>query len=80
MGLRRSSGGQARPAAPIRVELAAREAGEGAPSASYEMPGPGTYFGLVALERSPRTIEAARLTLDGTSEVAIYDLALLTFG
>ena len=67
-------------AAPITIELAAREAGEWRPSAAYEMPGPGTYLGFVALEKKPRTIDAVRLSFEGTSEVTIYDLALLTFG
>jgi len=65
---------------PITVELAAREGGEWRPSAAYGMPGPGTYLGFVALEKKPRTIDAVRLSLDGSSEVAVYDLALLTFG
>ncbi len=65
---------------PIAVGLAAREGGEWRGAASYEMPGPGTYVGLVALEKKPRTIDSVRLTLEGASEVAIYDLALLTFG
>jgi len=67
-------------AAPVSVELAAREAGEWRVSAAYEMPGPGTYLGFVALEKKPRTIDAVRISLDGTNEVVIYDLALLTFG
>ncbi len=66
--------------ASITVELAAREAGEWRRSAVYEMPGPGTYLGFVALEKKPRTIDAVRVALDGANEVAIYDLALLTFG
>jgi hypothetical protein len=65
---------------PIDVELAARQAGEWRPSASYQVPGPGTYLGLVALEKKPRTIEGVRITLHGVSELTIYDLALLTFG
>jgi hypothetical protein len=44
------------------------------------MPGPGTYLGLVALDKKPRTIDAVRLRLDGVREVALYDLALLAFG
>jgi hypothetical protein len=67
-------------AGPIAVELAAREAGEWLPAANYEMPGPGTYLGFVALEKKPRTIDAVRVSLEGTNEVGIYDLALLTFG
>jgi hypothetical protein len=35
---------------------------------------------LVALEKKPRTIDSVRITLDGASTVAVYDLALLTFG
>ena len=66
--------------APIKVTVAAREAGEWRPAASYEMPGAGTYLGLLALDKLPRTIEAVRVALDGAAEVAIYDLALLTFG
>jgi hypothetical protein len=50
------------------------------PAAAWSLPGPGTYLGLVALEKWPRTVEAVRLSLRGASEVAIYDLALLTFG
>jgi hypothetical protein len=67
-------------AGPIGVELAVREAGSWVPSASYEMPGAGTYLGLVALEKKPRTIDAVRLSLADASEVVVYDLALLTFG
>jgi hypothetical protein len=73
----RVDGGSGRP---VTVELAAREAGEWRPAATYEMPGPGTYLGLVALEKKPRTIDAVRVDLEGTGEVAVYDLALLTFG
>jgi hypothetical protein len=65
---------------PITVELAAREGGAWVPAAAYEMPGAGTYLGLVALEKKPRTITAVRVALEGTSTAAIYDLALLTFG
>ena len=65
---------------PVAAQLAAREEGVWVPSATYEMPGTGTYLGLVALEKKPRTIDAVRISLDGTSTVAIYDLALLTFG
>ena len=65
---------------PIAVELLAQVAGEWVPSAAYEMPGTGTYLGLVALEKKPRTIDSVRVTLDGASTVAVYDLALLTFG
>lgn len=64
----------------VSVELAAREAGEWRPSAAYEMPGAGTYLGFVALEKRPRTIDAVRISLRGAREIAIYDLALLTFG
>jgi len=65
---------------PIEIELAAREGGEWRVAASYQAPGPGTYLGLVALEKKPRTIEAVRLALEGATRVGIYDLALLTFG
>ena len=65
---------------PVAVELAAREAGQWRPAATYQMPGPGTYLGLVALDKKPRTIDAVRLRLDGVREVALYDLALLAFG
>ena len=65
---------------PIGFELAAREAAEWKPAATYETPGAGTYLGFVALEKKPRTIEAVRVSLDGAREVVIYDLALLTFG
>ena len=65
---------------PVRFELAAREAGEWVPAAAYEVPGAGTYLGFVALEKKPRTIDAVRVSLDGAREVAVYDLALLTFG
>jgi hypothetical protein len=64
----------------VSVELAAREAGEWVGSAAYEMPGSGTYLGLVALEKKQRTIDAVRVTLEGATSVRIYDLALLTFG
>ncbi len=65
---------------PVSVELAAREVGEWRPCAAYEMPGPGTYLGLVALEKKPRSIDAVRLSVEGTNAMVIYDLALLTFG
>ena len=65
---------------PIGVQLAAREGGEWRTAASYEVPGPGTYLGLVALEKKPRTIGAVRVALEGASGVGVYDLALLTFG
>ena len=64
----------------VAAELAAREAGEWQSAATFTMPGAGTYLGLVALEKRPRTIEAVRLLLAGAREVAVYDLALLTFG
>jgi hypothetical protein len=64
----------------VAVELAAQEAGGWSPAAGFEMPGSGTYLGLVALEKRPRTIEAVRLRLQGARQVRIYDLALLTFG
>lgn len=67
-------------AGPVTFELAAREAGEWVPSASYGVPGPGTYLGLVALEKKPRTIEAVRIGLEGARTARLYDLALLTFG
>ncbi len=67
-------------AGPVSAQLAAREGGEWVPSATYEMSGAGTYLGLVALEKKPRTVDAVRISLDGTSEVTIYDLALLVFG
>jgi hypothetical protein len=67
-------------AAPIKVEVAAREAGEWRPAASYEMPSAGTYLGLLALDKQPRTMEPVRVALAGATEAAIYDLALLTFG
>jgi hypothetical protein len=70
----------ARDGSPVAVELAAREGGEWRRAAAYEMPGAGTYLGLVALEKWPRTIEAVRISLADASEVAVYDLALLTFG
>ncbi len=54
--------------------------GSGARPRPIEMPGAGTYLGLVALDKKPRTIDAVRVSLDGATEVAIYDLALLTFG
>jgi hypothetical protein len=66
--------------AAVGVELAAREAGEWQVSASFEMPGWGTYLGLVALEKRPRTIESVRVALRGAKTVRVYDLALLTFG
>jgi hypothetical protein len=67
-------------AGPVAVELSVRESGEWRPSAAYAMPGPGTYLGLVALEKKPRTIESVRIAFEGPGEVMIYDLALLTFG
>jgi hypothetical protein len=65
---------------PVGFEVAAREAGEWKPAAMYEVPGAGTYLGLMALEKKPRTIDAVRVTLTGATTVSIYDLALLTFG
>jgi hypothetical protein len=62
------------------VGLAALEAGEWQSAAAFSVPGPGTYLGLVALEKRPRSVEAVRITLEGVSEVRLYDLALLTFG
>ena len=67
-------------AAPVRVEVAAREGGQWRPAATYEMPGSGTYVALLALEKRPRSIDEVRLSLDGATQIAIYDLALLTFG
>jgi hypothetical protein len=64
----------------VAVEVSALEAGEWHSSAAFTMPGPGTYLGLVALEKWPRTIDAVRVALAGARTVAIYDLALLTFG
>jgi hypothetical protein len=64
----------------VAVEVSALEAGEWQPSAAFTMPGPGTYLGLVALEKWPRTIDAVRVALTGARTVALYDLALLTFG
>jgi hypothetical protein len=65
---------------PITFELAAREAEEWRSAADYDAPGAGTYVGLVALDKKPRTIESVRIRLDGAGQVAIYDLVLLTFG
>lgn len=67
-------------ATPVPLELAAMEAGEWSPTASFEMPGSGTYLGLVALEKRPRTIMSVRVALRGARSVRVYDLALLTFG
>jgi hypothetical protein len=64
----------------IGVALDASQNGEWLTAASYEMPGEGTYLGFVALDKKPRTIEAVRVTLEGATEVELYDLALLTFG
>jgi hypothetical protein len=64
----------------VGVELAALEEGEWQASARFEIPGPGTYLGLVALEKRPRTISSVRLALRGAGQVRVYDLALLTFG
>jgi hypothetical protein len=66
--------------AAVGAELAAQEAGAWQVAATFEMPGPGTYLGLVALEKRPRTITAARVALSGLDEMDVYDLALLTFG
>ncbi len=66
--------------AAVAVELAALEGGAWQPAATFEMPGAGTYLGLVALDKRPRTIEAVRVSLAGVPDVEIYDLALLTFG
>jgi hypothetical protein len=76
------SGSAARPVEgpPVAVELAALEGGEWQAAATFSMPGPGTYLGLVALEKRPGTIEAVRLALAGAQQVVVYDLALLTFG
>jgi hypothetical protein len=67
-------------AASIGVAISAREAGEWRTAAGFEMPGTGTYLGLVALEKKPRTIDAVRISLTGATRVLAYDLALLTFG
>ncbi len=64
----------------VGVALAARAAGDWRTAASYAIPGTGTYLGFVALEKKPRTIDAVRISFDGATDVAIYDLALLTFG
>ncbi len=64
----------------VSVEVSALEAGEWQSSATFTMPGPGTYLGLLALEKWPRTIDAVRVALAGARRVAVYDLALLTFG
>jgi hypothetical protein len=66
--------------AAVGVELAALEAAEWQSAAVFEMPGPGTYLGLVALDKRPRTIDSVRFSLRGARVVRIYDLALLTFG
>ena len=65
---------------PITIELAAREAEEWRRAAAFELPQPGTYLGLVALEKKPRTIDSVRISIGGAAEVRIYDLALLAFG
>jgi hypothetical protein len=62
------------------VEISASEDGEWQSAADFGMPGPGTYLGLVALEKRPRTIESVRIALRGARAVRIYDLALFTFG
>jgi hypothetical protein len=67
-------------AATVTVDVVAREGGEWRSAAAFEMPGEGTYIGLLALEKQPRTIDAVRVSLDGAVAVAVYDLALLTFG
>jgi hypothetical protein len=65
---------------PVAVRLQAREAGAWALAATFPMPGSGTYLGLVALEKKPRTIESVQLAFEGATRVRVYDLALLTFG
>jgi hypothetical protein len=67
-------------AAAVRVDVAAREAGEWRAAAAFELPGAGTYLGLLALDKRPRTIDAVRVSLADATRIAIYDLALLTFG
>ena len=54
--------------------------GSGSHRRRSRCPGPGTYLGLMALEKWPRTIDAVRVALAGARRVAVYDLALLTFG
>jgi hypothetical protein len=64
----------------VAVEVSALGAGEWQSAATFTMPGPGTYLGLLALEKWPRTIDAVRVAFAGARTVALYDLALLTFG
>jgi hypothetical protein len=64
----------------LEVELSAREAGSWEALPRFAMPGPGTYLGLMSLDKRPRTIEAVRMALDGAGVIGILDLALLSFG
>ena len=72
--------GEAHDVPSVAVEVSVLETGEWQSSATFTMPGPGTYLGLLALEKWPRTIDAVRVALAGARKVAVYDLALLTFG
>ena len=47
---------------------------------SFEMPDEGSYLGLIALEKKPRSIDAVRLVFSDATSVRLYDLVLLSFG
>ena len=64
----------------VRAVIAAREDGQWQDLPEFRMPGPGTYLGLMSLDKRPRTIDAVRLSLVGPRTVEILDLALLSFG
>jgi hypothetical protein len=63
-----------------RVTLSVREGGRWESLPGFAMPGPGTYLGLMALDKQPRTIESVRLAFRGVRSIEILDLALLSFG
>jgi hypothetical protein len=66
--------------APVEVVAEAKEQGEWRSAATFPIPAAGGYLSLFALDKWPRTIDAVRLTFEGTPELLLYDLALLTFG
>jgi hypothetical protein len=64
----------------VRIVLSALEAGRWEALPAFRMPGPGTYLGLMSLDKRPRTIDAVRISFEGARTIGILDLALLTFG
>lgn len=62
------------------VVVAASEPGGWQPGPSFELTREGSYVGLMALDKLPRTIDAVRLSVSGPLRLTVYDLALLSFG